>query len=148
MKTGAQKLVMLALLGSLIVLLVLIGGCTNGEVVLLKTQVMEDVTSEEAYALVQNNRANQNFAIIDVRTPEEYVGGYIEKAINLDYYSETFQDKLNKLDKNKTYLIYCRGGRRSEMSLNIMEELGFGEVYNLLGGMVRWKSEGLPVVSR
>ena len=142
MKTGAQKLVMLALLGSLIVLLVLIGGCTNGEVVPLKTQVMEDVTSEEAYALVQNNRANQNFAIIDVRTPEEYAGGCIEEAINLDYSSATFRNELNKLEKNKKYVIYCRSGDRSGIAVHLMKELGFSEVYNMLGGIIGWEARG------
>lgn len=111
-----------------------------------KTQIVEDVTPEEAYALIQDNKDNQNFVIIDVRTPEEYARGYIEEAINLDYYSETFRDKLNRLDKNKTYLIYCQSGRRSGMALNLMEELGFREVYNMLGGFAQWESGGLPTV--
>mgnify|MGYP001152136798 CR=1 FL=1 len=79
---------------------------------------LESVTSKEAYNLIQSHRRGcpcrrKNFVIIDVRTPEEYVNGHIENAINLDYYSITFEDGLNKLNKNKTYLIYCRSGRRS-----------------------------------
>ena len=108
-----QKSGMLALLSLLAVSLALISGCINQEDTAPKTQIIEDITPEEAYALIQDNRDNQNFVIIDVRTPEEYASGHIEKAINLDYYSETFKDELNKLDKNKTYLIYCRSGRRS-----------------------------------
>jgi len=79
-----------------------------------------------------------------VRTPEEFADGHIENAINLDYYSETFGDELNKLDKNKTYLVYCRSGRRSRNALDIMEELNFREAYNMSGGIIEWKAEGLP----
>ena len=72
-------------------------------------QIIENITPEKAYSLIQSYREGcpcnrENFVIIDVRTPEEYANGYIENAINLDYYSKTFKDELNKLDKNKAYL--------------------------------------------
>jgi len=81
-----------------------------------------------------------------VRTSEEFLGEYIGNAVNLDYYSDTFRNDLEKLDKNKTYLIYCRSGSRSGNALNIMKELDFREVYNMLGGIIKWKSEGLPTI--
>jgi len=138
--------VMLVLLGFLIVPSLLISGCINQENIGPQTQIIEDVTLEEAFALIEDNRYNQDFVIIDVRTPEEYASGRIEKAINLDYYSETFADELDKLDKDKTYLIYCRSANRSGKALDMMAELGFAEVYNMLGGMVRWEAVGLPTV--
>ena len=88
----------------------------------------------------------ENFVIIDVRTPEEYANGHIENAINLDYYSKTFKDELNKLDKNKAYLIYCRSGRRTGTVLDIMKGLGFTEVYNMLGAITQWEAKGLPII--
>jgi len=63
---------------------------------------------KDAYTLIQKNKGNPDFVILDVRTPAEFADEHIENAINLDYYSETFRDDLNKLDKTKTYLIYCR----------------------------------------
>lgn len=107
-------------------------------------QIIENITPEEAHISIQENKDNPNFVILDMRTPEEFFGEYIENAVNLDYYSDTFRNDLDKLDKNKTYLIYCRSGRRSENALNIMKELDFREVYNMLGGIIKWKSEGLP----
>jgi len=107
-------------------------------------QIIENVTLEEAYILIQENKDNPNFVILDVRTPEEFLSEYIENSVNLDYYSDTFRNNLDKLDKNKMHLIYCRSGRRSENALNIMKELDFREVYNMLGGIVKWKSEELP----
>ena len=107
-------------------------------------QIIEDISPRDALTLIQENRNNPDFAIIDVRTPEEFAESHIENAINIDFYSETFRDDINRLDKNKTYLIYCRSGRRSASALGIMAELGFKEAYNLLGGIIDWKAAGLP----
>jgi len=114
-------------------------------------KIIENITPEKAYSLIQSYREGcpcnrENFVIIDVRTPEEYANGHIENAINLDYYSKTFKDELDKLDKNKAYLIYCRSGRRTRTVLDIMKELGFTEVYNMLGGITQWEAKGLPII--
>jgi len=109
------------------------------------TQIIEDITPQEAFTLIKENQDNPDFVIIDVRTPEEFADGYIENAINTDFRSESFRDELNKLDKNKTYLIYCRSGVRSGNALDIMAELNFREVYNVLGGITAWKAEGLEL---
>ena len=101
---------------------------------------------EEAFVLMEDYRYDDNFVIMDVRTPEEYADGHIEKAINLDYYSETFEDELDKLDKDNIYLIYCRTSRRSGLALDIMAELGFREVYNMLGDIEEWEAAKLPTV--
>jgi len=96
--------------------------------------------------LIQNNRDNPDFIIIDVRTPQEFAQEHIEGAINLDYYSADFREQLNELDKNKTYLVYCRTGRRSKAAVDLMKELGFGQIYNISDGIIDWKAEGLPTV--
>jgi len=135
-------------LGALIIGVLLTSGCiqTENNTAQSETQIqiIENITPEDAYILIQENKDNLNFVILDVRTPEEFLGEYIENAVNLDYYSDTFRNDLDKLDKNKTYIIYCRSGRRSENALNIMKEQDFREVYNMLGGIIKWKSEGLP----
>ena len=109
------------------------------------TQIIDNVTPREAFNLIQDNQNNPDFVIIDVRTPEEFAEEHIENAINIDFRSETFRDGLNQLDKNKTYLIYCRSGGRSRNALDIMAELNFREAYNMLGGINGWKVEGLPI---
>ena len=126
----------------LIIGAVLTGGCAPAQEA--PTQIIENVTPQEAFTLIQDNKNNPDFVIIDVRTPEEFAQEHIENAINIDYYSETFRDELNNLDKNKNYLIYCRSGNRSGSALNIMAELNFREAYNMRGGINEWKAEGLP----
>ena len=123
------------------------GGCVGRETGTPSqqiTQIIEDVTPQEAYTSIQENQDNPDFVIIDVRTPEEFTEGYIEGAINIDFYSETFADELDILDKNKTYLIYCRSDNRSGRALPLMEELNFREVYNMTGGIIQWNAEGFP----
>ncbi len=141
-KKSLKNLMMVVFLVSLTISIVLIGGCIVSET---PTQLIEDITPQEAFTLIQNNQNNPDFVIIDVRTQEEFSSEHIENAVNIDYYSETFRDELNKLDKNKTYLVYCRSGRRSGNALNIMAELDFKEVYNILNGINGWKAEGLPI---
>ena len=132
----------------LIIGVVFTGGCTPSEIETpsqeTPTQIIENVTPQEAFTLIQDNKNNPDFVIIDVRTPEEFTQEHIENAINIDYYSETFRDELNNLDKTKTYLIYCRSGNRSGSALNIMAELNFREAYNMRGGINAWKAEELP----
>jgi len=147
-KMNPKSLMISVFLGALILGILLTSGCIQTENNISQSetqiQIIENITPEEAYILIQENKDNPNFVILDVRTPEEFLGEYIENAVNLDYYSDTFRNNLDKLDKNKTYLIYCRSGRRSENALNIMKELDFREVYNMLGGIIKWKSEELP----
>ena len=109
-----------------------------------QTQIIKDVTPQEADSLIQKNKNNPKFVILDVRTPEEFRDGHINKAVNLDYNSPTFKNDLNGLDKTKVYLIYCRTARRSKAAFDMMKEFGFREVYHMLGGIVRWQTEGLP----
>lgn len=106
---------------------------------------LEHITVKEAAALIESKKALASFVILDVRTPQEFFGDRLEGAVNLDYYAINFREALNELDKSKIYLVYCWTGRRSGLALMIMEELGFKEAYNVLGGIVQWKAEGLPL---
>jgi rhodanese-related sulfurtransferase len=111
-----------------------------------ETRTAEDITAEEAFTLIQANQQNPEFVIIDVRTPEEFAQGHLENAINIDYYSDTFSDETEALDKNKTYLIYCRSGARSSQALALMAVQNFTKVYNISGGINAWQAAGLPVL--
>ena len=101
---------------------------------------------KDAYAFIQTNRDNPKFVLIDIRTPNEYRDGYIETAINMSLHSDSFEADINKLDKGKTYLIYCRTGSRVAVAVKMMGKAGFKKVYVIAGDMVKWKSEGLPLV--
>ena len=135
---------------SLITGAALLAGCAGSTTVTpgqeTPARIIEDVTPQEAFNLIQENQNDPDFVILDVRTTEEFSDGYIENAVNIDFYTDTFRDDLDNLDKNKTYLIYCRSGGRSGKTLDIMEELEFREVHNVSGGIIAWNEEELPTI--
>ena len=80
--------------------------------------------------------------ILDVRTLEEFEISRIPDSKNIDFYNpQNFMQEIEKLDKNSSYYIYCRTGVRSANSCQLMSELGFKNVYNLVGGIVEWNGE-------
>ncbi len=109
-------------------------------------QVIDDITPQAAFDLIQLQLGDADFALLDLRTPVEVAGGYIEGAVNIDFYDDDFRDQLDALDRDKTYVIYCQSGGRSGMTHETMQELGFAEVYNVVGGINTWRAAGLPVV--
>ncbi len=110
-----------------------------------KTQIIKKITSKEGYELIQKKKGDANFVILDVRTPDEFKSGHIENAININLNSGDFKDQLNKLDKNKIYVVYCRSGHRSGNAVKVMKELKFMEVYDI-GGIIQWKEAGYDLV--
>jgi len=145
-----KTIIIFALLLLALVVIVVRSGGDYGETCIsdseMQFRILEDISTQEALAMIQARTGEPDFVILDVRTQEEYESGYIDGAINLDYYSETFRDDLGELDKGDAYLIYCRTGRRTAESLKIMRELGFIEVHNMLGGITDWKEKGYPVI--
>ena len=122
-------------------------GCNKKEsIASVENSVYENITPKKAKDMIRANSGNESFIILDIRTPEEYETGYIEGAVNTDYYSDTFRKNLSKMQKNRTYLVYCRSGNRSGKTFEIMKELGFEQVYNMTGGMNDWMAEGFPVI--
>ena len=85
--------------------------------------------------------AEEGVVILDVRTPGETAEGMIEGAKEIDFRGEDFQAQLEELDKDATYVVYCRSGGRSASACSMMQEMGFKDVYNLVGGYQRWSAE-------
>ncbi len=92
----------------------------------------ESISGNAARTLISENPTT---IILDVRTPAEFNQGAIKGAINIDIMGGAFNDKITKLDKNKTYLVYCRSGNRSGSACSAMGNLGFTKLFNLSGGI-------------
>jgi thioredoxin len=82
--------------------------------------------------------------IIDVRTPGEFSQGHLKNAKNFDVSSAGFENQIASLDKLKPVLVYCLSGSRSTYAVSYMKSNGFKEVYELNGGMMRWRAANLP----
>lgn len=123
-----------------------ISGCTlEGPGTPSETLEVYEVTSQEAFDLIQGNHGNPDFIILDVRTSSEFQDGHIEGALSIDVNLPSFSEELEQFDRNATYLVYCRSGNRSRTALAIMEDLGFTRVYHLTNGITEWVNAGLPV---
>ncbi len=87
-------------------------------------------------------KEDKNVVILDVRTPKEYAQEHLPNAILENMQEDSFNENIAKMDKNKTYLLYCKVGGRSSKALEIMKKAGFKQVFHLDGGIVDWKKEG------
>lgn len=77
--------------------------------------------------------------LLDVRTPAETAQGKIDGAMEINISSPDFASKIAELDKDKTYLVYCRSGARSARACNMMADAGFSKLYNLSTGFMNWR---------
>ncbi|MNK04054.1 Thiosulfate sulfurtransferase PspE precursor [compost metagenome] len=75
--------------------------------------------------------------LLDVRTPAEFQSGNLPKSVNIDFMGADFKNKMEKLDKSKTYFVYCRSGNRSGQAVSMMNKLGLTS-FNLVGGIDAW----------
>ncbi len=82
--------------------------------------------------------------IVDVRTPEEFIKGHLVNAKNIDWNNTDFDTKIATLDKSKPVFIYCLSGGRSSSAATKMRNDGFKEVYELTGGIMKWRAANLP----
>ncbi|MCB9222872.1 MAG: rhodanese-like domain-containing protein [Crocinitomicaceae bacterium] len=112
------------------------------------TEVTEEVeVTEEAPATIAEDLdvatfnsylAEKSGLLIDVRTADEYAGGSIDGAINLDWTNGDFEAAVDTLDKSKPTFVFCQAGGRSGQAKSHLMDQGFTEVYNLIGGYSGW----------
>lgn len=97
--------------------------------------------------LIQQDWSSQMYndgdaIVLDVRTQEEVDEGKIPNSLHIDIYKgQGFIDEIEKLDKLKSYYVYCKAGARSAQACAIMKQLGFNKTYNLLGGFSQWTGD-------
>jgi len=103
-----------------------------------------EVTVAQARELIQKRARDAQFAILDVRTPEEFAEGHLSGAVNVNLMAADFERRLGALDRGRTYLVYCRTGNRSSRAIQIMDRLGFRSVYHMFEGILGWQNRGFP----
>lgn len=119
----------------LILILAFLGLLTNA-------QTGKDVDAATFKKLIEEKKGE----LIDLRTPDEIkTKGKIKGAQEIDFLALDAEDKIKKLDKKKTYLIYCAGGGRSGDCKDLMVKEGFKEVINLAKGIEDWKRQGFEI---
>jgi len=91
-----------------------------------------DITVQELCEMA--NRLD-NIILLDVRSPQEYKEGHLEKSINLPLY-EIEKDAENVIsDRNSVVIVCCKSGRRSKKACEVLKQKGYNNLYNLFQGL-------------
>ena len=114
-----------------LMLVSLLVGCSGGD----SKNAYEQITPAEAKALMDSE---QNYIILDVRTPEEFAAGHIAGAILIPDYEIGEKAESILTDKDQLILVYCRSGRRSKNAANELATLGYTNIKEF-GGINDWK---------
>lgn len=104
-------------------------------------------TAVQCDSLIKANTTNPNFVILDVRTPGEYSSYHLMDAINRNTGDPNFDAQLAALPKHKLFLMHCQSGGRSAGAFVKMKNLGYAEVYEMIGGLNAWNSAKLPTTT-
>jgi thioredoxin len=125
---------------SISILTILFSSCSNGQTQNYKSNLSATEFSKKITDV-------PTATIIDVRSPEEFEGGHIQNAQNMNWNGNDFDKQISNLDKSKPVLVYCLSGGRSSSAARKMRNQGFKEVYELDGGFMAWNNEGLPLAN-
>ena len=89
--------------------------------------------------------ANNEWLLIDVRSPQEFADGHIPGAVNMPH--DNINDYIADLEghKDKPIIIYCRSGRRAQLAMKVLQDMDFSEVMHLEGDMLGWSAAGLTI---
>ncbi len=82
--------------------------------------------------------------VIDVRTPDEFGNGHLRNAKNMDWNGSNFETGISELSKENPVFVYCLSGGRSHSAAEKMRSMGFKSVYELDGGIIKWRAANLP----
>ncbi len=92
------------------------------------------MTHQELESYIERNR--KDFVLIDVRSPQEFSGGHIPKAINIPL--EQLTKGVQPEWKDKEVVLYCLSGGRSSHAMGILKSIGFSNLQNF-GGISQWQ---------
>lgn len=133
--------------GAALALALVLAGCGAGE----ESQDQQQEQVEAAALLGQHVDAATFLAgvselgatVIDVRTPEEFAGGHIAGAVNIDVNAADAPERFAALDPTTTYAVYCRSGNRSRTAMALMQDAGIESAFGLEGGVGALSPEDL-----
>lgn len=91
------------------------------------------ISASEAQDLIKNRQA----VLIDVRTPQEYRQGHVEKSVNIPLQDLASRISSKYPDKNAHIIVMCHSGARSKEAYFTLTNLGYTQVSDL-GGIISW----------
>jgi rhodanese-related sulfurtransferase len=110
----------------------------------ISENIYKRISALQCDSLIKANETNPNFVVLDVRSPGEWENYHILGSINRSTGLTDFTAQLSALPKHKIFILHCQSGGRSAGAFAKMKEIGFAEVYEMIGGINSWNSSGLP----
>lgn len=117
-----------------------------GAAVIAATPALADYTELTALEAADRLAKDPTIVVLDIRTPDEFKGGHIAGAVNIDFFEVDFFDKLTMLDAAKTYLVHCAVGGRSRAAQRAFQSAGLQNVLHMTRGIEDWRRQGLPLI--
>ncbi len=102
---------------------------------------MNQIANQSVQEFLINLKKDESAVLLDVRRPDEIKDGTIDGAININFQGEQFENEIKHLNKDKTYFVYCRSGRRSMNACIAMKKIGIKNTINLDGGYIAFISK-------
>ena len=118
----------------------LLASCSNGQ--------QNAAFLLEPVAFEQKINGTKDAVVLDVRTPGEYAKGHLADALNADWNGSEFKNQIKALNKNEPVFVYCLSGNRSASAAAAMRADGFTQVFELGGGIMKWRASNLPEVTK
>ncbi len=123
---------------SIALVAVLISSCTSGQ------SSSATKTNLSATEFADKIKELPTAPILDVRTPDEFSKGHLQNALNYDWNGSEFAKQIAALDKSKPVFVYCLSGGRSSAAASKMRSDGYTQVYEMNGGIMKWRGANLP----
>lgn len=108
-----------------------------------KSRIREVTVAET----LERMKANPDARLIDVREDNEWASGRAEGSTHLAKGIIERDIEARVPDKSAELILYCGGGYRSALSADVLQEMGYTNVFSMAGGWKAWKESGAPTKS-
>ena len=114
-------------------------------------KIVDDAKSRIKEVTVNQTRdrldANPDAKLVDVREDNEWDAAHAAGAIHLGKGIIERDVETTVPDKSTELILYCGGGYRSALAADVLQQMGYTNVWSMAGGWKAWKESGAPVES-
>jgi rhodanese-related sulfurtransferase len=112
-------------------------------------RIVDDAKSRIKEVTVDETRqrlaANKGALLVDVREDHEWIDSHAAGAIHLSKGVIERDIEMTVPDKATELILYCGGGYRSALAADVLQQMGYTNVFSMAGGWKAWKESGAPV---
>ncbi|WP_018983320.1 rhodanese-like domain-containing protein [Salinimonas chungwhensis] len=123
---------------TILIILMFLSGCDS-------QAVQAKPVAQDTASFLMKKVQNDEWLLIDVRSPQEFAQGHIPGAINMPHNEITVFIEQLEGEQPKPIVVYCRSGRRAMLAAEILKKNNFPDVRHLEGDMMGWSAAGLPI---